>query len=133
MFNLVFLKAPRLFISSFSSFYGNISGIGDTILVHHPISTFLIALIMIKSHLYTRLSATPVFDAPADSGRPIIFLGPYNWVGVILQTEEWIRVLTARGVGWVKAEHLETRPHLQLHACWSEGEPMSYVSSPVSQ
>lgn len=88
---------------------------------------------MIQSHLYTRLDETPVYDKPADGGRQITNLGAGNWVGVIHQIGEWAKVLSVRGEGWVKAEHLEARPPFQLHACWTEGKPIAYVSSPAAQ
>ena len=88
---------------------------------------------MIQSHLYTRLEETPVFDKPADGGQMLTMLGQGNWVGVIKRLGEWIRILSVRGEGWVKAEHVEDRPPFQLHVQWSEGDNISYVSSASGQ
>ena len=84
---------------------------------------------MIHSHLYTRLAETPVFDEPLDNGHRITILGPAHWVGVIAQLGDWIRVLSVRGEGWVRADHLEARPPFQLRVHWSEGNSIFYVSS----
>ncbi len=84
---------------------------------------------MIQSHLYTRLEETPVYDQPVDGGRTLTLLGQGNWVGVIRRLGEWIRVLSVRGEGWVRAEHVEARPPFQLHVLLSEGDNISYVNS----
>jgi hypothetical protein len=73
---------------------------------------------------------TPVYRLPAQSGNPVNILHLGNWVGVIERRNEWVHVIGIHCEGWVRAEDLEERPPLTLHALWSPGKPVEYVSSP---
>jgi len=84
---------------------------------------------MIQAHLYARLTETPVFNHPRDDGLPQHFLHNGDWVGVVGREGDWIHIIGIDCTGWAKAEDLESRPPMQLHACWEEGKPIEYVNA----
>lgn len=88
---------------------------------------------MIQAHLYTRNTGTCIFNRPADDSTPLIKMQMGNWLGVLEYMDEWIRVLTIAGEGWVKAEETEKRPHFQLHARWNKGGTPEYINIQVTE
>jgi SH3-like domain-containing protein len=84
---------------------------------------------MIHTHLYARNSGTKVFGHFVDTGIPVFMLEKGSWVGVIERHENWIKVISIDGEGWVRAEELENRPPFQLHVCWSSNGPKAYVNT----
>lgn len=83
----------------------------------------------IQSHLYASKPETPVFPEPKGESIPVHVLHRGNWLGVLERINDWIRVIGIECQGWVRAEDVEERPPFSLHAFWSPGKPIEYVST----
>ena len=64
---------------------------------------------MIQSHLYTNKPQTTVYTENSVTSASISVLGQGNWVGVLEKLDNWFRVLSIQGEGWVKAEDVEEK------------------------
>ncbi|MDQ3015125.1 MAG: SH3 domain-containing protein [Bacteroidota bacterium] len=84
---------------------------------------------MIQSHRYTNKAETILYANPSDLSSVITKLNQGNWLGVFELVNDWYKVLTIQGEGWVKAEDAEERSPFNLHVQWSPGNPIQYVSA----
>ncbi len=84
---------------------------------------------MIQSHLYARLTETPVFEKPMDDGKPSRLLHKGNWLGVMERMGEWIHVIGIQFEGWVRAMDVEERNPMNLHINYVPGREVEYISS----
>lgn len=84
---------------------------------------------MIKSHLYVKYADAPVFKQPEESSAPQRRLRRGNWVGVIENVGDWVKVVGVYFTGWVRAEQLEAKPPFDLHIHQSETEATQYINT----
>lgn len=87
---------------------------------------------MIHFHLYARLDDTPVFSAPDDGLRPICSVRKGCWFGVTDRQGEWVRVITVKCQGWVKASEMESKSPLDLHAHVDHDAHLSFFNDGIS-
>ncbi|MEO5906694.1 MAG: hypothetical protein ABIQ11_08210 [Saprospiraceae bacterium] len=84
---------------------------------------------MIQSHLYTNKPQTILYTDRSVTSSSVCVLNQGNWVGVLEAGDDWFRVLSIKGEGWVRAEDVEERSPFNLHVQWTPGQPIQYVSA----
>lgn len=84
---------------------------------------------MIQSHLYTIKPRTNLYTDCSVDSISVGELNQGNWVGVLEKKDNWFRVLSIQGEGWVRAEEVEERSPFNLHVQWTPGQPIQYVSA----
>ncbi|MEO6132842.1 MAG: hypothetical protein ABIQ02_13415 [Saprospiraceae bacterium] len=84
---------------------------------------------MIHKHLYTHTKETGLYPDGGESVQPVCVLSQGTWLGEIERANGWIHVISIQGEGWVKKEDVETRSPFNLHARFSPGKPIEYVST----
>ena len=85
--------------------------------------------VMIQSHLYTKKPQTHLYAVPTANAEPVSVLSQGNWVGVLESKDNWFRVLSIQGEGWVRSEDVEERSPFNLHVQWTPGQPIQYISA----
>ncbi|MEP6646166.1 MAG: hypothetical protein ABJC12_03690 [Saprospiraceae bacterium] len=84
---------------------------------------------MIDTHLYTNSNETGLYPEGGETVQPVYVLSQGTWLGELGRKNGWIHVISIVGEGWVKAENVETREPFNLHARFTPGKPIEYVST----